>query len=129
MSRSRHSTWAADDVEEEQRKDGFEEVGIAVEDAILELGRIMKGAGKGLWRKVSGSDLRKRKQRDSGIMPSEDGCDEEVTREVSITRGTGGDGGGDDMLLSIGETDTIVDGSVTFSWMEVEDDKSSASTR
>ena len=116
---SRHSTWTTEDMEDERRRDGFEEVGVAVEDAILELGRLMKGAGKGLWKKVSGNDLGKGKQRDPGVMLSVDGGDQEaVGREVMITRGAGGDRGGEDVLLSIGETDTIVDGTVTFSWMD-----------
>jgi len=134
MRRSRHPTWTAEDLEEQRRRkgDGFEDVGVAVEEAISELGRMMKGAGKGLWKKVAGSDIRKGKQRDPGIMLREDKDDEKASeavgeqrREVREAGGDqGSDGEGKDLLLStVGETETIVEGSVTFSWM---DDKSGA---
>lgn len=111
-------------------------------DPFLALGKIVKGAGKSIWRKVSNKDLSKQTKeqtdengkkstsssvgaRDSSEIPESaptipEPPEERIILAPIIPNGDNtseNDEESDERFLSVGQTETIVEGHTKYSWV------------
>jgi hypothetical protein len=130
--------WTEEEVEEHMKRygngNGYEEEGVEdVEDPFLVLGRMVKGASKSIWRRVSGGHQGKKGVKQQGVLEDEQqqqqaagpGVEQnlEQRREVdgSGTDRVGEDSENESVSLTVDQTETIVEGTVQLSWIQPEE--------